>query len=296
MEGIVFNIQRMSLGDGPGMRTTVFLKGCPLRCVWCHNPESYRNSPELLYRQNRCKSCGHCAEICSQHTLTDGVHHFRRSGCRSCFACANACPAQALEGCGTVMETSEVMKHILRDRRMCQATGGGVTFSGGEPTAQFDFLLDLIQRCKAEEIHVCLETCGFTSGENMKALAGLVDLFLFDIKETDPVKHQQFTGVDSSLILSNLRLLESLGVPAVLRCPVIPGYNDRADHFRQLGNLADSLSNVTEIHLEPYHALGEDKQAALGKNPVSIPQPTDETIADWLNHLQSCTGKTVKRA
>ena len=228
--------------------------------------------------------------------MLNGVHSFSRASCRSCFACTQVCPGHALEGCGESLSADEVMKYIRRDRRMCEAAGGGVTFSGGEPTAQFDFLLELIRRCKEDGIHVCLETCGYTSGENIRALAGLVDLFLFDIKETAPEKHRQFTGADSARILHNLRLLDALGAPTVLRCPVIPGYNDRTDHFRRLGALADSLSNVQEIHLEPYHALGEDKQAALGKSPVAIPQPSEETISGWLEAVQACTVKIVKRA
>jgi len=286
----------MSLGDGPGLRTSIFLKGCPLRCIWCHNPESYRHEAELLFHAGRCTGCGACAAVCSFHTLCEGVHAYDRAKCVNCFRCIASCPLQALERCGKQMNTDEVMKLIRRDKRLCEASGGGVTFTGGEPTAQFSFLLELVRRCKQEGLHVCLETCGFAPEQHLQALVGLVDLFLFDIKETDPVLHKEYTGVDSGPIFSNLRMLDVLGAQLVLRCPIIPGLNDRPSHLEQIGRLADSLASVQEVNLEPYHPLGESKQQALGRKVFSFPPPSEENIAAWLRSVQACTHKPVKLA
>ena len=269
--GRIFDIQRFCLQDGPGIRTAVFFKGCPLHCAWCHNPESWERVPELLYRATACVGCGACAAVCSAgaHRMENG-HAFDRALCTNCGACADACPTGALETCGREATVSEVLTTVLRDRAFYREEGG-MTVSGGEPFLQTDFLLALLQAAKAEGIHTAVETSGATSAEALLAAAEHTDLFLYDCKLAPGEAHRRFTGVDGVQLHENLRVLDAHGAKSILRCPIIPTVNDHAAHFAYIAELAASLANVTAVHIQPYHATGLSKAASLGKTDVFAP-------------------------
>ena len=299
MVGNVLNVQRFCTHDGPGIRTTVFLKGCPLRCLWCHNPESQRREKEVLYNSERCVSCLHCAPLCEKncHTVSENRHIYDRSACIACGKCISPL-CGALELAGEPMEVEPIIEEVLRDKPFYDNSGGGLTLSGGEPLYQLDFSLALLQKAKENGLHVCLETCGLTTPENLEKIAPFVDIFLFDYKETDPVRHKTYTGVDNEQILQNLQLLNTLGKQTVLRCPIIPTLNDRPEHFRGIGVLAERLACVTEVVVEPYHAYGSSKYARLDRE-YSLPEiqaPESDTVMAWIAEIQKHTGKPVKKA
>ena len=295
VNGTIFDIQKFSLHDGPGIRTTVFLKGCPLRCTWCHNPESWAHEKQLLYSAEKCISCGSCVPLCPQecHTL-DGKHSFARSKCTACGACTKKCYADTLTLCGKEMSVEDVLEQVLKDKIFYKNSGGGMTLSGGEPMAQFPFTLELIQQAKAAGLHVAIETCGFAQESQYAQLIDLVDLFLFDIKCVDAVKHKEYTGQSNELILKNLHFLDSKGANLRLRCPLIPGLNDSEDDLRAIAELANSLSNVQGIDVEPYHPLGVSKAAQLGmKEFFNAPFAEKEHWESWITTLKKYTGIEV---
>lgn len=301
MEGTLFNIQKFSINDGPGIRTTVFLKGCPLSCIWCHNPESKKASPEIFFNRQKCTSCGKCAAICKRgaHIITcDGRHEYDRQKCSACGVCAEGCYLGGLELVGEVKDVGDVIKEVMKDKLFYDTSGGGVTLSGGEPMMQFDFAYGLLKAAKADGIHTCMETCGFADEEKYRKIAPLVDIFLFDYKETDPKRHREYTGVDNGKILSNLRMLDEMGAKTVLRCPIIPTLNDRPDHFLGIAKTANSLKNVLEINVEPYHPLGSGKSEMLDRDyPLAdLTFPDDATVAEWIKMIQDHTTVIVKKA
>ena len=295
--GLIFDIQKFCIHDGPGIRSTVFFKGCPLRCAWCHNPESKRREKELLYTARSCVSCGACVGVCplSVHTVEHSAHTVDLSLCRACGRCAEVCPAGALAVAGKEMTAEEVVAEVLRDRAFYEASGGGLTLSGGELFAQFDFAYDILKLAKAHGLHTCAETCGFTETEKLLALAPLVDLFLYDWKCTDPALHKQYTGADNAKIRENLYALNELGASVVLRCPIIPGANDNEAHFSGIADLANALPCITAVEIEPYHALGTDKEKRLGKESAHFPVPTAEQTVAWMGEIQRQTNVPVRR-
>lgn len=274
--GTIFNIQRFSTGDGPGIRTVVFLKGCPLNCQWCHNPESKSQKQEIFYKSTLCIGCGGCTAVCptGSHVLEDG-HAMRRDTCTVCGRCVGVCPTGALELCGEQTDVDSVMQTVLRDKPFYDESGGGITLSGGEPLAQYDFSLALLKEAKRAGLHTAIETCGF-SPRDLAELAPYVDLWLFDIKLLSDDLHRQYTGVSNERILHNLRRLEELNAAVILRCPIIPQVNMREAHIDALAALAHASSHVREIHLEPYHPLGISKSAQLGRESLFL----DENFAD----------------
>ena len=279
--GNVFDVQRFCVHDGPGIRTTVFFKGCPLRCAWCHNPESQKSEPQLAFYAHKCMNCGGCAAVCPQKChLTDGERHsFHHTSCVACGECTAMCPTDALELLGRQVTVEALMAETVRDRNFYKNSGGGLTVSGGEPLAQPEFLIELLKAAKAEGLHTCIETCGFASEQTVRAVAPYTDLFLFDLKETDESNHRSFTGVPLKPILRSLYLLDSLGAKTVLRCPIIPGYNARDSHAKEIARIADSLKNLQDVEVMAYHTLGRSKYEALGMDdPTSELDAMNETL------------------
>lgn len=268
MTGMVFDIQKFSIHDGPGIRTTVFLKGCPLRCLWCHNPESQESGLEISLVPSKCIGCGYCFKACplNCHVIAPhGERVFNHARCRRCGVCAEKCYAGAIELIGREMSVEQVMADVERDRPFYETSGGGMTLSGGEPLFQFDFTRALLQEAKRRELHTCVETCGFAPFEQIEQLMPFVDLFLYDYKETDPERHREYTGVPREVIVENLIRLDRLGAKIILRCPIVPGLNARDDHFAGIAALANRFDNIREIHLMPYHPLGKSKSERIGK-------------------------------
>lgn len=300
MKGTVFNIQRFSINDGPGIRTTVFLKGCPLSCIWCHNPESKLTKREVLFNKSKCITCGACGVVCDNraHVFEDGEHSLKRDLCIACGRCADVCPMKGLEAVGEENTVEEVLITVMKDKIFYDTSGGGLTVSGGEPMLQFDFTYDLLKSAKEKGLHTCMETCGFAEEERYIQIAKHVDIFLFDYKETDPMRHKEYTGVSNERILKNLRAIDEIGAKMILRCPIIPTLNDRTEHFEGIARVANSLKNVIEINVEPYHPLGMGKSEMLGKDyPLKdITYPTESAIEEWMNTIRKYTKFAVKKA
>ena len=298
-KAIVFDIQKFSIHDGPGIRTTVFLKGCPLRCVWCHNPESWRPEPELLFTAAKCTGCRRCAEVCPAgvHAFTaDGRHELDRAACVRCGKCVEQCPAEALELCGRSLTVEEVMAEVRKDRVFYENSGGGMTLSGGEPMMRPEFTFALLNAAKKEGIHTALESCGFAPREEFERILPVTDLFLFDIKTMDEAKHLRLTGRDNRLILSNLEFLSGAGAEIVLRCPLIPGLNDTPSELAKIGELAERLSGVTGIDVEPYHPLGVSKAERLGQSPAYSAEFAPKEFAETcIAELRRHTAKPGKK-
>jgi len=294
--GIVLAIERCSLHDGPGLRTSVFLKGCLLSCLWCHNPESQSFRPELYYFDEKCVRCGLCAETCQVHRVNEREHTINRGECNACGRCTSACPQSALEIKGVEKTAQEVMQVVLKDRRYYEQSGGGLTVTGGEPMAQFEFTGALLRLAKENSINTCIETCGYAPPDRMLSLVPLVDLFLFDFKESSDDNHKKFTGVSRELVMANLFAIDRAGAKTVLRCPVIPGFNERDDYFSAIASAANALYNIAEINIMPYHPMGASKAARIGRE-YHVPYmdfPAEERIAGWVQKVSRLTNVTVK--
>jgi glycyl-radical enzyme activating protein len=299
LKAIVFDIQKFSLHDGPGIRTTVFLKGCPLRCLWCHNPESWAAQPELLYAAGKCTGCGKCAAVCSNgaHSFEAGKHIFSRNLCQACGKCADVCPMEALELCGRYRTIADVMAEVMTDLPFYQNSGGGMTLSGGEPMAQSAFAEALLRTASANGIHTALETCGFASWQEFQKILPFTDLFLFDIKSLDAEKHRKFTGVPLAPILRTLDALAAAGANIILRCPLIPGMNDSQQELSGIGELAEKLPAVSEVQLEPYHSMGQSKALRLGMSDYyAAPFATQEFTQACITEIQRHTAKNVRKS
>ncbi|MCL2285157.1 MAG: glycyl-radical enzyme activating protein [Firmicutes bacterium] len=295
--GTVLSIERCSLHDGPGIRTTVFLKGCPLSCLWCHNPESLSFKPELYYFEEKCIHCGLCGTICDNHSVNEGSHILNREDCDVCGKCADACTQSAFEVKGTLMQAQDVMDIVMKDEKFYKQSGGGLTISGGEPLAQYEFTLELLRLAKENGLHTCIETCGFAPTDRLLSIVPYVDLFLYDFKESNEDRHKEFTGASNRLIIDNLFAIDKAGAKVILRCPIIPTCNDRDGHFTAIAQMANTMCNIVEVNIMPYHPMGASKAMRIGREYrlADIGFPTDEQVDGWVKAAQQRTNVEVRK-
>lgn len=284
MKGTVFNIQRFSIHDGPGIRTTVFFKGCNLRCAWCHNPESYRREREIRYQSGKCTGCGSCARVCPVGVyVRDGVR-INAERCVACGRCAEVCLNEAVDLVGREYSVGELMEILRKDERYYANSGGGVTLSGGEVMLQAEFAAELARALKAEGIGVAIDTAGNVPFEKFELLLPHVDRFLYDLKIMDSALHERYTGVPNDRILANARRLLESGKDMEIRVPVVAGINDSKENLRALLDFVRGYGNVREIRLLPYHDMGVDKAASIGLTMQTFRAP-DEGAMEELNRM-----------
>jgi pyruvate formate lyase activating enzyme len=281
--GIIFNIQRYSIHDGPGIRTTVFLKGCPLNCWWCQNPESQLSGQEMIFWGDRCISCGACSTICPSNAIQikNGIPVTEKEKCILCGKCIEKCPALAREMIGEKLTVEEIIKEVEKDLVFYEESGGGVTFSGGEPLRQPDFLEGLLNDCREKKIHTAVDTSGYISWEILNKINSKVDLFLYDLKIMDNERHKKYTGVSNEIILENLKKLSLIHNNIFIRFPVIPGINDDYQNIKKTGEFLSSLK-IAKVNLLPYHYIGVDKYKRLGRtyNLVTTQPPSEEKVSE----------------
>ncbi len=297
--GVIVDIQRFSLHDGPGIRTTVFLKGCPLSCKWCHNPEAIAHRPQLSFNPDKCTNCFKCVDACSAgvHFIVANKHHVDFSKCQLSGNCVAACSNEALSIIGKTKTVDEIMSVVMLDRDFYSNSGGGVTVSGGEPMTQFEFTKVLLEACKSNGIHTALDTCGHVPTDRYLAILPYVDLFLYDFKETDSNRHRYYTGVSNTLILKNLEALYNAGAKILLRCPIIPGFNDTEGHFQGIRDISLRYPNLAGIEIMPYHNMGVSKARRIGAESyfVNLKTAEKEVSRRWIGQLASlgCSNVTV---
>jgi pyruvate formate lyase activating enzyme len=264
--GLIFNIQRFSVHDGPGIRTTVFMKGCPLSCLWCSNPESQAFEPELIIRDAKCTGCGSCIPHCKENAITinaKGKRKTDRTKCLSCFSCLDACKFDAIESCGRLETVENIVEEILRDKLFYKNSGGGVTVSGGEPLMQSKFVSKLLRVCKEEGLHTVIDTTGHAPWHSFQQVLPWTDLILFDIKHLSSDEHLRTTGVENQRVLENLRRVSGM-TRIWLRVPLIAGYNDSEEHILSIATLAKEIG-AEKISLLPYHEGGRAKSQQIGR-------------------------------
>ena len=265
--GNIFDIQHFSVHDGPGIRCSVFFKGCNLRCLWCHNPESFLTRPmELSFVPDRCIGCGYCFSTCENgcHRMEAGRHVLEWQKCTRCGACAQKCHAKALTTVGSNVTAGEVMDEVMRDKMFYETSGGGITLSGGEPMLQREFARAIMFMAKGQGIHTALQTCAVYDPAWLDGLKEYVDLFLVDYKATDPMQHKELTGADNGLVLENLVKLHREGRNVLLRCPIVPGCNDTEGHFAKIAELTREYPGIIGAELLFYHKLGVSKIERFG--------------------------------
>lgn len=278
-QGMVYNIQRMSLQDGPGLRTTVFLKGCPLRCIWCSNPESQLVKPQMMCFENLCSGCGNCMNTCPNGAVIEKDGKFGRDTekCTNCGACVESCRTEAREMSGRMMSVEEVMHEVRKDSLFYENSDGGVTFGGGEPTAGGQFFLDLLSAAYNEGFHITVDTCGVCPEERFDKTIEMADLFLFDCKHMDPEEHKKLTGMDNKLILRNMRAALSSKKEVRIRMPLMPNMNDSEENIAAMASFLAEFGKK-KVEVMPYHAFGKGKYAALSMTYPEIPAYTPEQL------------------
>ena len=289
-EGIVFNIQRYSIHDGPGIRTTVFVKGCPLKCFWCQNPESQNGRPEILLDKRKCTACGQCVEICPSGAarLVEGGSTIDREVCTACGKCVEVCPNEARRLVGRRMTVDEVMAEVKRDAKFYENSGGGVTVSGGDPLSQPHFVKSIFEQCKKENFHTTLDTCGYAPWSAVESVLEYVDLVFFDIKHMDTGQHRNATGRENDLILENAKKI-SERKPMRIRVPMIPGFNDSVEAVTEIARFVKKELGCKDIDLLPYNKMGEVKFEFLDKGYT--PHQTQDD--DHMNLLESVVKKEM---
>jgi choline trimethylamine-lyase activating enzyme len=281
IDGTIFNIQRFSIQDGPGVRTVVFFKGCNLACKWCHNPEAISWKNELEFYPQRCIGCGSCFLVCPNcaHIMDENQqHHINREKCSNCLLCTETCYANALAGVGKKVDTDYLLESIMTDYLYYKNSSGGVTFSGGECMLQIDFLTEILMKCKERGVHTALDTAGCVPWSYFQKIIPFVDLFLYDVKAADPSRHKEITGVSNELILQNLKLLSDSGKQIYVRIPFIPGFTD--DQTEKIVDLLKPL-HIIKVEVIPYHKLGDSKYSALDmKNEMRETKVPDEDMVE----------------
>jgi pyruvate formate lyase activating enzyme len=282
MTGIMIDLKRFAVHDGPGIRTTLFLKGCSLRCRWCHNPESIFPKPEIGLRKKKCRGCRKCEVVCptGAHTFLDGTHLFDRTKCIACGKCVDVCLPGALEYYGREITVDAAVEEILKDRNFYAHSGGGATISGGEPLLQAEFCAEVFKALKDEGIHCAIDTSGAVAWEAFEKVLPYTDLFLYDVKQTDDTLHREHTGGSNHLILNNLKRLSQYGVPIEIRIPVIPGFNADEASFDAISKFLNRIPHIMAVRLLSYHDLARSKYEMIGHPDTMphVPVPTSEQM------------------
>lgn len=274
-QGLIFDIERFSTADGPGIRSVVFFKGCNLHCYWCHNPESLKKEPELEWNPAQCLSCGLCVKACPEgcHSLTGEGHVFDRRACKNCLSCALQCPVSALKPIGQYRDVESCMAELREDAAFYRRSGGGVTLSGGEVLLQSDFASALLRQCRAEGFHTAIESNLSVDRRCPEKLLPHLDLVMADIKHMDPISHREATGADNRHVLENIKWLDEQGIPMIIRTPVIPGFNDTPENIWETAGFLKDIRNLRYYELLSYNPMGNDKRRRLGYTVPEIPVP-----------------------
>lgn len=282
---MIFAIKPFEIHDGDGIRTTIFFKGCPLRCKWCHNPESFSFEKEILFDKELCKNCMRCTKLCDANVIQNDKHVFIKEKCTLCGKCQHIC--NAFEIYGNELSAEEIAKDVLRDEMFMKGSGGGVTFSGGEPLAQVDFCVEIAKLLKARDINIAVDTSGFVKKEAFDKILPYTDTFLFDIKAIDEDVHIKCTGVSNKLILENIKYIDSLGIPIEIRYPYIPTMND--DQWGKIGGFVKELKSLKIMRVLPYHNYAERKYECMGQAyPLpDVPAPSKADISAVIEKLKA---------
>ena len=289
---MIFAIKRFETHDGDGIRTTVFFKGCPLRCVWCHNPESFSFKKEMAFNPELCVNCLRCTTLCTANQVLNGKHIFKRENCVKCDKCLEVCPSRAFTLYGEERTAKDIATELLRDKMFFDGSGGGVTLSGGEPLAQQELCFELAKVLKENGVNVAIDTCGYVEKSAIERILPYVDTFLYDIKAIDPIIHKKCTGVSNELILENLKFIDSVGKKIEIRIPFVPNFND--GEILKIANFIKGLKNVEKVRVLMYHKYAEMKYISLGITDNSPSElPTKEQLENARKTIKDVTGFEV---